>query len=318
VQAAAWTGLAAAWAFGGPHGAILEADLSAAVRPAAILPGAVDALLRLLERLESSNELSLPSRYCVDAVRAAVCAAAGRPNPRAAAWTEVFFGLELFCRDAGERVTPAHRALVVSEARARATIAPDDAERALRRHFAGVVSSGSEAEQQGRLRHLQDIGAKAGYPDLLRRAARQGLRIQLKADEPIDPLLALLREVAAKSAGADILMVALGACAESLIRDRRVDDLEVLAREALGLLGGGDEGRARVIAWLGACLKRLRLPGRALAALGARAEGWEAKLAPRVRATLWTERANVLALLGPAAGGPGDQPECRDVAGRPH
>ena len=62
-------------------------------------------------------QASLHARFCAEAVRASIYAAAKSPNPQAGMWAGAFFDQELVCRVNGEATPEWFRALTVSERR---------------------------------------------------------------------------------------------------------------------------------------------------------------------------------------------------------
>ncbi len=302
-QALSWVYLCVAWVEGTDRGATLEDDLEKYIDPGVQLPGALESFLRMFESLAPHWQASLHARFCAEAVRASIYAAAKSPNPQAGMWAGAFFDQELVCRVNGEATPEWFRALTVSERRARATIT-------YRAAWDQYISRYQEPNPTW-LRALHDDVAKAGHPQIPGDVARSR-RLDSGADLSVKDWIDLLRSAMEKADSvlrgspdlepfsAEGLLTISAPFVHLLMKERRLDDLENLGDAILEMVGGSQTARAEVDAWLGSCLKTLRLPGRFLDRVGVSPRPWEASLAPELLARLCTERANALRLLGRA------------------
>lgn len=286
-QARVWAALSVSWITSGGHGPTLEGDLTRFVGVTELLPGAAEIASRELDRLGEAESTSSFDRYVIEAARASIWLAAGMPNPRAGAWAHLFFGHEVTCRLGGEEVPLVLPAMVISEERARATIefeqAWDAVANAAVRHL----------DTDDYLRLLEQVAAKAGHPGLVEKVLTQGVHIEGSPEELTRGVMSWIELVPAETA-----IDHIGSFAQPLVDRWQADDLERVADKLLRKLGGGQEARARVEAWLGSCYKSLRMPSRFLERVSETPRSWEHELPLPIRARLWNERSNALRLAG--------------------
>jgi tetratricopeptide (TPR) repeat protein len=292
-----WGELCDSWGSDEKHGPSFERDLQRFIDPGIPFPEAVEPLHETFDKLQTDPQISADSRFCMEAILASLYAVLQQPNPRANSWAELFFAHEVACRLGGDKVSPRIRAMLISEERARATVDPHPAWDAVARRL-------FDHTDPERIRVIEQIAAKAGYPNLVNRVKWEGEELLIPAETPLEALikrLAVKIDAHTKSTGElfieDILEKSQSS-ARWLVKHRRVDDLERLADVMLEWVGSTDIARAEINAWLGSYLKRLRLPKRLLARIGDTPGVWEYNLPVDSRVTLWTERANALRLAG--------------------
>lgn len=291
-QALSWLTLWAAWSDGEGPGPTLEEDLSRYIYEEAILPTAVDTALKGLEDLAAKQELSPRASYCLEAVRASLCAAAGRPNPHAAVWAQRWLQLEMahaLVEDGEERSAAAR--LLISPERARATLPFQAAWDAVLPY----LKKFQEPLEPETLSALEKATEKMGRPDLLGQI-QASARIKAPGLSDDDVIAILQRFAAAESP--DLVMAGARLAAQPLLEAEDIEGLARVGGAVVDLLGGGHEAKARVDSWLGSCCVRLRMPQWFLVRIGETPREWEHELAPMSRAMLWTERSNALRLLG--------------------
>lgn len=261
-----------------------------------ILPGADERALEDLEQIERGEcGLSFSAEYCLQALRACICALAERHNSQGSRWASLFFKAELTIRLGDEPSRAVAQRLILSEDQARATITYQDAGEAV----ATMLRADGEPPP-GWWDALNEIAAKAGYPELLAEVATT-LNIArtkpLTADDIAKMLRTALEELGAKP---ELLGTMLMQSTNGLIDAGLVDELERLAEETIALVPNAPPVRADVYAWLGSALKELRAPQRFLDRIGATVQDWERSLVPEQQAPLWTERSNALRMVGRA------------------
>ena len=292
-QAMTWLTLWAAWSEREEPGPTLDEDLSRYIRKDVLLPSAVETALKSLAEIGAGKELTPLSSYCLEAIRASLCAAKGQPNTHATAWARCFFELELAHAlvDDSEARSAAAR-LLVSEERARATITFQSAWDAALPY----LDPKSPAETKI-LDVLERIVQKVGHPDLL--AQIQGsASIKTEVPIPTNDVIQILRGFSSSAQSTAEIMTAVRLMTRPLLKLGCIEDLKRVGDAVVDLLGGGHEATAEVDSWLGSCCLKLRIPHWFLARVGAKPREWELDLPSLSRAVLWTERANALRLLG--------------------
>jgi tetratricopeptide (TPR) repeat protein len=288
-QGGTWFSLVRAWSILAERGATLEEDLQRLIREGAIVPGAVDALLVQFDSMEGQPGLTGRDWYLIEAVAASVCAAAGRANPRADRWAEEFFDYEMTCA-LEKTLAPEVEALAISAERAQATVGYSGAWQAAARRLTPDPESHAA---------LHRAAAKAGHRTLSSEVlARKFAEQPIEIEKLISYIRGAAREAAAYEDPADAVLSAARMAAASLEATKRVDDLERLAAEVSRLLGGGDEERGKLEAWVGGVLKEMREPQRFLDRIGAKPAEWEARLSRETQADLRMGRSNALRMVG--------------------
>lgn len=296
-QSLVWLLMVVEWPNGEGRDQLFEDDLQKFIVSGAILPEAPEIFFSMLSSLEGEDDLSPLVEYRAHAARASVYAALDRPNPQAGDWAGIFVAHELACRSGGNEVSDKVRAMAVSEERARNTIEYQPAWNAIvpRLEAARRLDTARMLE---RLKILDDIAAKAGHPHLVHDILTEGQEIESLDNIPITELIELFRSVVASAGGTEGLLQGSKRLAEKLLLANRIDDLERFGEAMVDMLGGDNDARARVDAWVGSWLKVARLPQRLLNRIGEVPRNWEYELKTSTRVMLWTERANTFRLLG--------------------
>lgn len=273
----------------------LDDQLARRFYEAVILPGAADQALEMLAQIEQSGlSMSFPAEYCLQALRASICALAEGDNPQSDGWTVLFFKAEMTLRLGNEASKAVVQPLILSEERARATVPFQDAWDVVAKILAGGVPPPEVFDA------LDEIAIKVGHPELRAEVATT-LNIvgtkPLTADDIAKILRTALDELGVKP---ELLGTMLRQSTKGLIDAGLIDELERLAEETIALVPNSPPVRADVYAWLGSALKQLRAPQRFLDLIGPTIQDWERSLAPEQQAPLWTERSNTLRMVGRA------------------
>ncbi len=288
LQAQTWIMMWIAWNGPTPE-RFLEHDLSSHIDRDALVDGAAALGLEMLGKIGAHPELSGRALYCLEAVRASICAASQQPNPHATEWAKQF----LLCegRPSGEdEASPAEiRQLLVSEARARETLPYEALWDAI------VMLTSGRLDVLGQIR-MEEACAKAGHPELLDNLLA-GMRIQFNGEDPVAFALDFIK-LASERLGGDQIVEVPDAVIQPLIDARDADGLERIAAAIAGQRLGDRTSEAAADAWLGARLKLILEPKRFLDRIGYEPRDWEQALPRRARTRLWLERSNHLRLIG--------------------
>jgi tetratricopeptide (TPR) repeat protein len=296
LQANTWLGLCMSWMRDGTHSDSLQQDLDRYVLSGVVLPGAVEKFDRFAAAL-LGKDMMFHSVYTVEAVRAALHGREGIPNPGARGWALSVISFEYAYRRNLETLPAKLRLMRVTKDLARNTIAYADAWWAAKAFLASLREQddpeAADVPDLGeRLDTLTDVVEFVGHGSIVARIVSE-----LLPDLTVESLLHFAE--AARQRGDDVrsVLTLIRQVDEPLIRQRRIDDLELLADGLLSRFPSSDS-RAAVEAWLGSRLKLLRLPERFLARVGVEAQEWEAGLDGHHAAPFLTERSNALRLSG--------------------
>jgi hypothetical protein len=272
------------------------------------------AALQVFEESAPEDFAERLSPYVLEAVRASIYAHLDEPNPQALRWAQLFFGHELALRQ-WEHAPRALAASVISAERAQATVRYDDAWHAVTGWLAQATSGEHrEAFPADTAELLHQIATKAGHRSLLQAASQYHARSTI---DTVEGVVEELRTQAKSGAAAADALVGLARLhAEFLVVQGRLESLETVAETMLDCLGGGDESRARVEAWLSGAFNRASHPARALARIGDSPRPWEDGISDDAKASLWHERAGALAQAGRSRRVLGDTPGSAEVAAR--
>ncbi|SET86455.1 hypothetical protein SAMN04487962_1337 [Marinobacter segnicrescens] len=291
-QASSWIALWYSRLGSGPTAPNLDDQLARRFYEAAVLPGAAEYALEMLAQIEQSElSLSFPAEYCLEALRASICALAETDNPSSGSWTMLFFKAEMTLRLGTDTDHEFVSPLILSEERARATVGYQDAGQAVANIVAGKVPPDEILDA------LAEIVAKLGYPQILTDLANTTYLRAAKPQNAAD-IAKILRAALDLGAKPEWLGTMLAQTTKGLTNARSIDELEWLAEEAIALVPNSPEVRAKVYAWLGSTLKTLRAPKRFLERISDTVQEWEFSLSPPHKAPLWTERSNALRMLG--------------------
>jgi tetratricopeptide (TPR) repeat protein len=295
-QALVWVGLSMSWLGGDDQGQTLEEELRRFVDESPVIEGAVERLFTAFDHV-TKPELMFHSRFCLEAIRASLCATQKRPNPKADIWAELFFAQELALRLQGDALPPKLKAMTISEERARRTIGLAEARGVISRRLSDLLHSEPDLnrrlEQAGLLR---EVAAKAGHDDLFDSITGE-VQLDIPVEDLADYLITTLGDPP-PHLGPVATVFSARTLAKPLVKARRADDLKRVADAMIDTLGGTNEARAVTESWLGSCLKTMRLPQRFLEWVGLEPHPWEHDLPPFLRINLWMERSNALRLLG--------------------
>jgi tetratricopeptide (TPR) repeat protein len=295
-QSVVWLGLCMSWFPDGSHSPTLEEDLRRFVDGSPVIEGALEDLFATFDRFAAST-LTFTSHFCIEAVRASLCANQDRPNPQARLWTELFFEHELALRLEDDAIDPELKAMTISDKRARATIGFQQARDTVARRMANLLNAPDDTSSRlERIDAIGEVATKAGYADLLDTVSA-GLNLNVPVENLADLLIDKLRNPPSQEDQTEFVRLTQ-ILARSLAKHGRVDDLERLADAMIDALGGTNEARAAIDAWVGARLKDMRLPLRFLRRVGLEPQTWEYNLPVRLRADLLMERSNALRILG--------------------
>jgi len=285
-QMLVWLCLCSSWLGDLEAGRTLESDLGTYVEPGVILDDAVNKFLSETEK--DSEARPIAYHFCVEAVRASLCAWSGKPNPRLREWADLFVEQEIERRCLGEKSPPLLNAMEISGERARATIPYEEL-------FDACVR---QMGKDFRLRtQLGEIGEKMGYRDLGDELL-SATRFQPKGE--VFSVEGILTEIRASWKGGppQALLILSNKLVELLGDNPSSDSLVGVAEGLKEILGDDPETRGRVEKWLCSQLYRNDLTNAMLERIGDKAQPWEQELTLEVRTGLWTERSNALRMCG--------------------
>lgn len=295
IQAECWVALCRRWLNPVPDGAQLGRELDGHFSPDAVLPGAPAAALAELDRRMRGKTLSPLGEYIIEAVRAAIHAVAGTPNPSGKLWASLHFGLQMqrhLGSDEGRRTADIR---AVSPHQAAATITFQHAWDASAEQLANAG-----ADRKRALDALRHITGEAGHPTLIDQLMLHGLRIEVPDLTP-SKLVEMARTMhhAAIAGGGDAVFIGfVQALGQDWTRDGCVDKVEQTLELILPDATADAPLRADLLAWLGECCKNARQPQHFLDRVGDVVQPWEEALPDEDAVALWNERSNALRLAG--------------------
>jgi tetratricopeptide (TPR) repeat protein len=285
------------WFAGEDHSHTLEEDLRRFVDNSPIIEGAIESLFEAFDKL-SPADMMFHSVFCIEAVRASLCAANKLPNPNARNWVWLFFEHELSLQDKKHSLPQQIKALIISEERARATITFQDATEEIAQRINKLLTSQQEmAWKMEHVNKIRAIASKAGHANIVEDVVERLQLTNVNVEELADLLISQLRNPPA-NLDLDALVYNTQVFAKPLVQHGRVDDIERIADSMIEVLKEANESRAGIEAWLGSQLKEMRAPLRFLERVGAEPRPWEFDLPAPLRASLGNERSNALRLLG--------------------
>ncbi|WP_155830850.1 MULTISPECIES: tetratricopeptide repeat protein [unclassified Halomonas] len=292
-QAESWCALLNSWIKPGNKALNLDNQLSRRFCKSILIPGAANYALELLAEMQSKLSFSRPVEYCLQAMRANICALEEIPNSQSSRWTMLFFEAEMRLRLGDDASKEIMNPLIISEERARSTIHLQDAVEEVVRIVAG------REQPQEIFDAIEEIAVKIGCPQLLGHALATIFMTGTKSPTAADIAELLRTSLDEMVAKPEELSTILRQTTKGLIDARSIDELVWLAEEAIALVPNSPQVRAKVYAWLGSVLKTVRAdPHRFLELISDNVQGWESSLAPLQQAALWTERSNTLRMVG--------------------
>jgi hypothetical protein len=286
-QVRTWIGFCASWSKELEAGRTIEADFACYVDPGSILHRAVDEFLRVTANLDKWTEVG---SFCVEAVRATLCAVRGIPNPHLKSWAKRLVEQEVLRFLAGEEAPPHLVAMEISAERIRDTVPYE----ALLNACAHVVAEAGLSA----LSAIQALGEKAGHANL----AFQ-LRIVPDTTKKI-AVQQVIDAVSKSGAGrsAEAVWLAVNPFLDILAEGVTPESLTAIADGLAAARGSSPEELARADQWLCSHLNQRRFIKAALDRLEASQHRGEDNLPVELRAAFAMERSNALR----AAGRPAD------------
>jgi tetratricopeptide (TPR) repeat protein len=293
LQAGYWTGIARNWIAGKNHSLTLEEDLARHFAEGVVVVGADERALAELDEIEAHQNFETPEEYCLQAVRASICAAAERSNPKADAWVGIFLTVELESRALDAELAASRLPLLISAGRARATIPFEEANQEMRL----FVAEAFEDHDPNYLDELSDIAGKCGHPMLVLQILEESGRLHGAETLSVDEMIEALRQIARDYGPTEVVAMATVVC-RPLMERGDFDELERVAAAVTAMMGGTAEAISRVDLWLAGGTAKMGYAKRVIDRIGSQPRQWELELPWDVRSSVWQARARALEGLG--------------------
>jgi hypothetical protein len=273
-----------------------EQDLNAFVDREVIFNTAVGAFEdAVTRRLAASPEVKPLTTYCLLALLAQLRKARGERNALEAEWTAAWMNFELAQRTGEQDVAARLKPLTLSSDVIEGTLARrtlfDLAGRTLAPHLDGKRPDAVRLMT----RTLDEIGAKAGYRELMSDVFCDGLAITVDIESAAQAI-ELLDRMAAKHPELSIEQLVSMYCGKMLAA-KDAAGVTAVFKHALSYTPPGP-ARAALESWYGSALLRMHQELLFLEHVGASERDWEGSLPDADKGRLWTERANALRAAG--------------------
>jgi hypothetical protein len=266
-----------------------------------VLKEAFDAFLTVIGgTLEQYNEDPL-SQYALLAVEASVVLLHKHDNPREGRWAASWLAIEIAAASRADQTPHGFELLLISAARARATIGVP----ALWDAFIPLLKNPSLSFAD----HIDAIVKKIGRQDEIADLLVHGRQLTGLDNSPLDHgatdlkpehQLARIREIIRLGASYEGLLLTAYPYARALLQRNRIDELVEFADGLRDLCPDDVSWHARVESFLGRHLKMAGQFQRYLDRIGDIPSDWERGLEITDRLQLWTERGNALRGVGRA------------------